>query len=142
MNQSTKAFSLIEVIIAASILSIAIFWVYKLIGENTKLISNNDNYLQANYQLQNITKCIDYFWETIFDTGSTQEYSINFGSGNTECLTGSYNTSFDFTGVTIDGIEYSLFMKTSATGSNYIDWEIGSFWEGVGKITTTYRQIQ
>lgn len=36
-----KWFTLIEIIVATSILTIAVFWVYKLIWENTKIINNS-----------------------------------------------------------------------------------------------------
>jgi prepilin-type N-terminal cleavage/methylation domain-containing protein len=39
---NSKAFSLIELVVATSILTIAVFWVYKLIWESMKLVTNSN----------------------------------------------------------------------------------------------------
>jgi len=59
-----KAFSLIEVIVATSILSIAVFWVYKMIGENSKIVINSNNYLNTSLLFPIIETCIDSNWIT------------------------------------------------------------------------------
>ena len=58
MKKNIKAFSLIEVVIAAGILSVTVFGVYKLIGENHKLINNSDNYLTLNNLFIPLQECI------------------------------------------------------------------------------------
>lgn len=57
-----KAFSLIEIIVASSILSIAVFWVYKMIWENNKIINNSNNYLNKTLLFPIIEICIEKSW--------------------------------------------------------------------------------
>lgn len=57
-----KAFSLMEVIIATSILSISVFWVYKMIGENNKIIKNSNNFLNKTLLFPVIEVCIKKSW--------------------------------------------------------------------------------
>ena len=57
MKKNNKAFTLIEVIVATGILMISVFWVYKLIWENAKLINNSDNYLQLNLLFSPLSSC-------------------------------------------------------------------------------------
>jgi len=58
MKKNKIGFSLIEVVIAAGILSVTVFGVYKLIGENSKLINNSDNYLTLNNLFIPLQECI------------------------------------------------------------------------------------
>jgi len=57
-----KAFSLMEVIIATSILSISVFWVYKMIGENNKIIKNSNNFLNKTLLFPVIEVCFKKSW--------------------------------------------------------------------------------
>ncbi len=59
-----KAFSLIEVVVATSILSIAVFWVYKMIWENNKVINNSNNYLTKTSLFPVLETCIEKSWIT------------------------------------------------------------------------------
>lgn len=59
-----KAFSLMEVIVATSILSISVFWVYKMIWENNKIINNSNNYLNKTLLFPIIETCIEKSWIT------------------------------------------------------------------------------
>jgi prepilin-type N-terminal cleavage/methylation domain-containing protein len=78
MKKYIKAFTLIEVIIATTILSIAVFGVYKLIGENTKIIQNSDNYFKANSLLPSITNCIENIGFDTFKSIQQNNYNFNF----------------------------------------------------------------
>lgn len=59
-----KAFSLIEVVVATWILSIAVFWVYKMIWENNKIINNSNNFLNKTSLFPILETCIEDSWET------------------------------------------------------------------------------
>ncbi len=59
MFKNKKWFSLIEIVIATSIISISVFWVYKLIWENTKIINNSSIYLQVNSLFPIFQECIE-----------------------------------------------------------------------------------
>ena len=62
MKKINKAFSIIEVITASLILSIAVFWVFKLISENEKIINNSDNYNTATSLFLPFTECMENIW--------------------------------------------------------------------------------
>jgi len=57
-----KAFSLIEVVVATWILSIAVFWVYKMIWENNKIINNSNNFLNKTALFPVLETCIEDSW--------------------------------------------------------------------------------
>lgn len=59
-----KAFSLIEILVATSILSVAVFWVYKMIWENNKIINNSNKYLNKTLFFPIIENCIEKSWIT------------------------------------------------------------------------------
>lgn len=84
-----KAFSLIEVLVATSILSIAVFWVYKMIWENNKIVNNSNNFLQKTLLFPIIETCIQknsysltgvyyfYLWVNLKECNSSNTYSWN-----------------------------------------------------------------
>lgn len=57
--KKNKAFSLIEVVMATFILSVAVFGIYKLIAENTKIINNSDEYTKASFLFAVVENCIE-----------------------------------------------------------------------------------
>jgi prepilin-type N-terminal cleavage/methylation domain-containing protein len=73
MKKSTCAFTLIEIIIATSILTITVFWIYKLIWENSKIVSNSNISVKTTLLFPVIEACIEnslitsdkyfYIWE-------------------------------------------------------------------------------
>jgi prepilin-type N-terminal cleavage/methylation domain-containing protein len=134
-NPNKKAFTLIEVLIATSILTIAVFWVYKLIWENTKIINNSDNYTQANTLFPSITECIENIWFDNFKWVAQDTYQFHFWPSETSCLTGS-------TTVTLDNIDYRLTWNITSSGSDYIDWNIQVYSDSIGTLTETYKQIK
>jgi len=97
--KSKKAFSLIEIVIATGILSVTVFWIYKLIWENNKIITNSNIYLTQNQTFENARQCLKWvknlpwnyldFWEDL--------KSCNFSSS--EKIT------------KIDWVEYSIFIE-------------------------------
>ena len=97
--KSKKAFSLIEIVIATGIFSVTVFWIYKLIWENNKIITNSNIYLTQNQTFENAIQCLKWvknlpwnyldFWEDL--------KSCNFSSS--EKIT------------KIDWVEYSIFIE-------------------------------
>lgn len=61
---SKKWFTLIEIIVATSILTIAVFWVFKLIWENNKILSTSQNVKNSYLLLQPFTACINSLWQS------------------------------------------------------------------------------
>ncbi len=99
MKKKIKAFSLVEIIIAASILSLTFFWVYKLIWENTKIISNSSTYTTAN-------SLFLPFWECI----KTNSWNINISDNkNFYIWLKSCKVETTETWIILDNIEYILY---------------------------------
>lgn len=135
-------FSLVEVMIASAILSLTVFWVYKLIGENSKLISNKDTYVQKNILLSNIKECIEDIGFTTFKSSTQTSYSFNFWPTGYNCISDTYSSTYSFTGIDLAGKTYYLFGTITNSGATFIDWDIGVFEESTGKVNKTYKQLQ
>ena len=120
MKKNIPWFTLIEVIIATWIITIAVFWVYKLISENTKIISNSTNYTQSILLFPVLEQCIENIWIDNFLSSSLTEYRFNFWNSLllNECYTGSVNP------ILLDNIEYIIEWEILDTNINYIDWEL------------------
>lgn len=111
-------FTLIEVIIASAILSIAVFWVYKLIWENSKLISNSDNYLIMNNLFINTEECIKSKKSYFELQASWSVENINFWSDLLDCKTWATNW------MEINNLEYLINTKITWTWSNFRNFNI------------------
>jgi|SaaInlStandDraft_3_1057020.scaffolds.fasta_scaffold09687_2 hypothetical protein len=120
MKKNIPWFTLIEVIIATWIITIAVFWVYKLISENTKIISNSTNYTQSILLFPVLEQCIENIWIDNFLSSSLTEYRFNFWNSLllNECYTGSVNP------ILLDNIEYIIEWEVLDVSINYIDWEL------------------
>jgi len=98
MKNINNAFSLIEVIVASVILSIAVFGVFKLIWENQKLINNSDNYKTTTSLFIPFQECIEnIFWNS---KSTWQHFYLNLEN----C--GTWSTQ---TWIILDNIEYILY---------------------------------
>ena len=128
MKKYIKAFSLIEVVIATWIISITVFWVYKLIWENTKIISNSWNYLQINSLFPVLEECIENLW-------ISSDTSIYLWNNLDSCIKSSSWTI-------IDNITYNLSANITNSWTNYIDWELVIDSEQNKTQTWFYKQIK
>ena len=118
MQYNNKWFSLIEVIVATSILTIAVFWVFKLIAENSKMLSNSNNFMQANFLLQPVMECLENIWLITLQPLLSPVY-IDLGPNWTECSVGTNNTI-----LILDNIEYQIYADKTGNGIDFIDWNI------------------
>ncbi len=134
-HSQKKAFSLIEVIIAASILSVTVFWVYKLIWENSKLINNSWNYLQLNNLFPALQECIKSRWFSSYTQPVLTTVNFNFWNTLNWCEIGTA------TEVIIDNIEFTLEWTIQTKTADYIDWELSIEWEWVWKETQNFKLI-
>jgi len=130
-----KAFSLVEVIIATSILTIAVFWVYKLIWENTKIISNSSDLIQVNSLFSVLEECIENLWFNNLKSSNDISYFFNFWNDLSECNTWTFDTE-------IDNINYKFLWNITNSWSNFIDWELEITSEKTRTITWSYKQIK
>lgn len=126
------AFSLIEVIIATSIISITVFWIYKLISENTKIINNSWDYLQANSLFPIIEECLDNIW---FENFWTWTYVFTLSGWLNECSTWSLDEE-----VNIDNLNYQLMWIAEDKTSEYIVWNIVIIPNSINSINKKYIQ--
>ncbi len=129
MKTNKKAFSIIEVITATIILSIAVFWVFKLISENNKLINNSSNYNTAMSLFIPFQECIENLYK-INNSNITNDFYINFWTNNLECKI--WNSYID-----INNIEYKLNWKIIYENSENINLELNIFTDTI-KIKKEY----
>lgn len=138
MKNNFKAFSLIEVIVATSILTIAVFWVFKLIGENSKIISQSQNYIQSNFLLQPSKECLDYL---------LKDNDLDYMKNN---LSGSYLDLNNFSWVcsvwinttvnTVDNIDYQIYIEKNNEWTDFVDWKINVLTDTTSSVTIDYLQ--
>jgi len=108
---NNKWFTLIEVIVATGILAISVFWVYKLIWENSKIIENSNNYLNTTLLFPVIENCIENSWinaPRYFDLGNNLK----------DCNASSNEVIND-----IDNIWYILYSEIIENTSTWRIWE-------------------
>lgn len=129
-------FTLIEIIIATTILTISVFWVYKLIWENTKLISNFDSFKKSESLFTGLEQCINNLWFENFKLSKEVNYNFNFWADNNSCLTWSINKVY------FDNIDYNLIWNITDSWSNFINWNLEVFSENNWKLTKNYIQLK
>lgn len=134
-------FSLIEILIAVSIMTLTVFWILSMVASGVK----QSSLLEQNKDIYDIAKnskeCLEYIWyNTLSWVTSTQ--SINFWNDNNWCFTGAYDSNLNFSWIILQSYtedetkktwinEYwSYFLKSSWTTNyviidNYVnDWKI------------------
>lgn len=137
MKKNKKAFTLIEIIIATWILVVSVFWVYKLIWENIKLINNSENYNQTTNIFPSMIECIENLWFTWFYTSWINDHYFSYWSNNNECLTWSL-----WTWSTIDNIFYEMQWNITNSWSEFIDWYLIIKSESSWNQSIEYKQIK
>ncbi len=134
---SNKWFSLIEVVIATWIISISVFWIYKLIWENTKIINNSSSYLQSNTLFPVLEECIENKVFAFDIPANTKKYFYLNGNNYYDCQLISADSW-----TTIDWLEYNLNAKVINSGIDYNDWELTIKSEWIKTQTWFYMQIK
>lgn len=135
MNQKEKKwFSLIEVVIATAIISITVFWIYKLISENTKIINNSWNYFLINSLFPSLEECIDNIPPSSFVSGI---YYFSFWNNLKSC---SVQTTETWT--IIDNIIYKMRGEIITNWLSDIEWNLYIWSENTKDIMKNYRQIK
>ncbi len=105
MKKQKIAFSLLEVVVASLILTITVFWTFKLIWENQKLISNASNYKNTTSLFIPLIECIKHISYSWFDDKSEwKTHYINFWDDLNWCEIWKNKTK-------INNIEYELSWK-------------------------------
>jgi len=142
MKKNKKAFTLIEVIVATSILMMSVFWVYKLIWENMKLINNNDNYLQLHSLFPVLESCIDEIWYSNFPNNFPSAVlslpnKYDFWNNMNWCTNNSSSWI-----IILDNIEYNLSSQILSWGLDFIDFELKISAEWVWSYTWSYKLVK
>lgn len=124
-SQQKKGFTLIEVLVASLILSGVFFAILKLISSNTHQATNLEHSRIMDSLFLSSKTCLESFgYDTL--SGTTGTESLNFGSDNLGCFTGSYDSGLSFTGIPLErksGTEtgsttfWSYFNVTDNTGT-------------------------
>lgn len=121
MKISKKGFSIIEAIVSTIILTIWVFWIYKLIWNNMNLLSNNETYITMLTLWKNFKECSKYFWYNNLSSYSSWDlFSVNFWVDNNWCFTWSYDNDFYFSWVTFDNKEFFLYWKIIEKETDYL----------------------
>lgn len=140
MKNYKKAFSIIEIIISTAILTIWVFWVYKLIWNNMNFMANNENLLQLNTLYNPLRECIKSIWynSLSWSYNSWDIFSINFWQDNMWCQTWTYNSTYDFSWITLQNQEYFMYgkiiektwtwIKLELNIYNTLNWELFKSW--------------
>jgi hypothetical protein len=132
-----SGFSIIEVVVSSIILSLSVFWIYKLIAENNKLINNSNNFLDANILLTNSITCLENIWFDNLKSSNfdSQTWSLYFENSLTgKCLTWTYDTNYTFTWVKLNNLDYYLYWIITSSWSDYLNWNLWVYNESVWKI--------
>lgn len=144
MKKISKSwFSIIEVVISSIILSLSVFWIYKLIAENNKIIDNSNNYLDANILLTNLTSCIENIWFDSLKSSdfTSQTWSFYFQNSLTwKCMTWTYNSNYTFNSVKLNDLDYYLYWKITNSWTSSLDWVIWVYNESVWNVKKDYTQ--
>ena len=136
MKIKENAFSLVEIIIATSIIVISVFWVYKLIWENTKIINNSGNIIQIDLLFPTIEECVDNIWINSFLASYTWTYNFNFWHtwSLNECNTWA---AYD---IELDDIRYEIIWNITDSWSNFINWQFLISSDEIKTLTWYYLQ--
>jgi len=142
MKKSIKAFSLIEIIISTIILTIWVFWIYKLIWNNMNLLSNNENFITLNSLYNPFKECLKSIWynSLSWSYNSWEIFSVNFSEDNLWCQTWSYNENLNFSWVLLNNKNYFLYAKVIQKNTNEIKLEINIFNDTSGYLFSSWSE--
>lgn len=121
-------FSLIEVVVATSILTIWVFSIYKLIWNNLNLISNANTQKTIHIIEKSLIECLKYFnVDTLsWSYNINYKFSINFWDDLNSCLTWSYDSNYNFSWVLLNNKEFFnvLYIEKKEDNNIKINYEI------------------
>lgn len=116
-KRSTKGFSLVEIIISTIILTIGVFWVYKLIANNMSLLWKNETLLTMKTLEKSLEECLLYFSKEWIDLSGTG-FSVYLWNDLLWCEKWEFSENYLFTGVLINDETFYLYGKKNTL------WEI------------------
>ncbi len=129
MINNKKWFTILEIIVATSILTISVFWVYKLISENNKIINNSNIYLNTTMLIPSIENCIKNIEPSLW-----VKHYFDFWTNYEEC-----NILNNEVINTIDNIEYVISAEWTNTPI-WKRWEIIIYSDNTWKVESIFLQ--
>ncbi len=117
-NLPKKAFTLIEIIVATSILTIAVFWVFKLIWENNKIMSTSQNIKNSHFLLQPMSECLQSIWISQLQANGNDIY-IDLWINKNSCSLWSSDTYIE-----LNNLEYQLKAEKISDNWDSILWNL------------------
>ena len=138
MKKNINWFSLIEVIVATSILTIAVFWIFKLIWENSKILANSQNYIQANLLLQPSKECLDFLLKN--SDLNTMKTTLSWAYLDLSNFTWVCTIWSNSTVNTLDSIDYSIYIEKNNEWSDFVDWKINILSDVINPLYFDYLQ--
>lgn len=100
-TKNHSGFTLIEVLVASLILSTIFFVILSLVSSNTRQATNLQHSRTMDELFLSSKACIMSFGYTAI-SATTATQSLNFGTDNMGCFTGSYNPDLSFTGISLE----------------------------------------
>lgn len=133
MKNTKKAFTLIEILVSCIILTIWVFWVYKLIWVNLVLLSNQQKLENMQILEKWFKKCLEKIWYNNLNSFSSwSNFSLNFWDNDNFCVLWNYDENFSFTWINLNSQNYYLFWNVLSKNLQKIDLQINvynnSYW--------------
>lgn len=120
MQWKQHAFTLIEIVVAVIILFWWVFWIYRLIALNEKLMFEYEQKTYFSLLEHPLHTCILFFHRQGFFTSTGQQFWVSFGDDRMKCEL--YNHSV--TGVYMDGTRYDMEWKVLSLFPFHVEYDI------------------
>ena len=127
------AFTLVEVVIAWTILTVWVFWIYKMIWSNMLLLNKSQDTVDAQTLLQPATECIKSKKSTINSLSQTWFYLTFWNEINsfTWCLINTSSCT-----VLLNWVEYEIFWDRELINSQtWVILDISKDWNSIYNTT-------
>ena len=137
IKNNTFWFTLIEIMISTMILSIGVFWVYKLIGSNMSVITSMWNDMMIDSLVLNSKECLKNIWYENLKSWDTK-FFLDFWNDYTLCNTWIYDNTFSNSWMIIDNLEYYIIPEITNSWSTFIDFNIKVIWDWSKEVIETF----
>ncbi len=135
MKHNTSWFTILEILVAMIIMTIWIFWIYKMIGSNMVLLSTYEDKKEINSLFSPFENCL---FALGYENFSGSEYhvwdtfSLHFWEKNIWCFIGDFDENFTFSGIHMSEKKYFLTAKIEEKNEEKIILHLNIFSEIYG----------
>lgn len=146
MKKNFLWFTLIEIIIAVGILSIGVFWVYKMLS--LSLANTNETIKKTSQDLliSSFKECLKSIWYNSLSWSYNvwSGFSMNFWNSYTWCLTWSFDNNYTFSWVYMNNwtntwINFYLFAKVLEKNITWMKFKINSYSQEYWYLYSTWK---